>query len=72
MPEQLELANVVTLYKKGNVEDPGNYRPISLLQSVYKIYASLIQVRLQHAQKNRSGKRNMDVEQRKAQHNHSS
>ena len=46
MPDELELADVVTLYKKGNVEDPGNYRPISLLQSLYKLYASLIQVRL--------------------------
>ena len=46
MPEQLEPANVVTLYKKGNVQDPWNYRPIALLQSIYRIYASLIQVRL--------------------------
>jgi len=36
MPEELELAQVVTLYKKGNVEDPSNYRQISLLQSLYK------------------------------------
>ena len=40
LPTSLELAEVVTLYKKGNVEDPGNYRPISLLQSLYKLYAS--------------------------------
>ena len=46
MPTQLELAEVVTIYKKGNVEDPGNYRPISLLQALYKIYASLIQIRM--------------------------
>ena len=46
MPEDLELAQVVTLYKKGNVEDPGNYRPISLLQSLYKIYATIIQTRM--------------------------
>ena len=35
--ETMEEANVVTLYKKGNVEDPANYRPISLLQTIYKI-----------------------------------
>jgi len=46
LPDELELAQVVTLYKKGNVEDPGNYRPISLLQSLYKIYATMIQMRL--------------------------
>ena len=46
IPQHLEFAQVVTLYKKGNVENPGNYRPISLLQSLYKIYASIIQSRL--------------------------
>lgn len=46
IPRELELANVVTLYKKGAVEDPANYRPISLLQSLYNLLASLIQVRL--------------------------
>ena len=46
MPDELEFAEVVTLYKKGNVEDPSNYRPISLLQALYKIYASIIQTRL--------------------------
>ena len=44
--ENMEEANVVTLYKKGNVEDPANYRPISLLQPVYKIYAGMIKNRL--------------------------
>ena len=44
--ESMEEANVVTLYKKGNVEDPANYRRISLLQSTYKIYAGLIKNRL--------------------------
>ena len=46
LPDELELAQVVTLYKKGNVEDPGNYRPISLLQSLYNNYATMIQMRL--------------------------
>ena len=46
MPSELELAELVTLYKKGNVENPANYRPIALLNTLYKIYASLIQVRI--------------------------
>ena len=46
MPDELELAEVVTLYKKGNVENPANYRPIALLTSLYKIYASILQCRL--------------------------
>ena len=37
------------MYKKGNVEDPSNYRPISLLQSIYKIYAGMIKNRLADA-----------------------
>ena len=46
MPDEMELAELVTLYKKGNVEDPANYGPIALLNSLYKLYASIIQVRL--------------------------
>ena len=46
MPDELELAELVTLYKKGNVEDPANYRPIALLNTIYTIYASIIQIRL--------------------------
>lgn len=46
IPSEMELANVITLYKKGKVDDPANYRPISLLNTTYKIYASLIQTRL--------------------------
>ena len=39
MPSNLELTDVITLYKKGNVEDPPNYRPISLLNVFYKLFA---------------------------------
>ena len=46
MPSGLELAELVTLYKKGNVENPANYRPIALLNTLYKIYASLLQRRI--------------------------
>ena len=46
MPEHMELANVVTLYKKGKFQNLANYRPIALLQSIYKIYATILQQRL--------------------------
>lgn len=43
LPTELELVDVVTLYKKGKVSDPANYRPIALLSTLYKILASVIQ-----------------------------
>ena len=46
MPDHFILAEVVMLYKKGATADPANYRPISLLNSCYKLYASMIQRRL--------------------------
>ena len=46
MPDTMTEADVITIFKKGNVEDPQNYRPISLLNSIYKIYAALIKNRL--------------------------
>ena len=46
LSDDLEFAQVVTLYKKGGVEDPSNYRPTALPQSLYKIYASITQIRL--------------------------
>ena len=46
MLKEMELAELVTLYEKGNVEDPANYRPIALLNTLYEIYASILQDRL--------------------------
>ena len=47
VPEDWKQALVVNIYKgKGSESDPANYRPISLLNVLYKIYASLIQKRL--------------------------
>ncbi|MCS5642106.1 MAG: reverse transcriptase family protein, partial [Dehalococcoidia bacterium] len=46
LPESLTQADVVTIFKKGDVENPGNYRPIALLQSLYKIHAALLRNRL--------------------------
>ena len=40
-------ADVVAIFKKGNIEDPDNYRPISLVCVAYKIFASLLLKRLQ-------------------------
>ena len=48
-PEELFTARVVPIYKKGKIDEPTNYRPISLLNSLYKIYATLFRHRMQQA-----------------------
>ena len=35
MPDEMEPAEIMTLYKKGNVEDPPSFRPIGLLHTIY-------------------------------------
>jgi len=45
-PEDKLKANIASIYKKGNPKLQENYRPISLLNSIYKIYASFLQIRL--------------------------
>jgi hypothetical protein len=37
-PNQLKLADVTPIFKKGNKEDPTNYRPISITCPISKIY----------------------------------
>ena len=53
IPEQWKVAKVLPLHKKGNLHDVTNYRPISNLCSVSKIYEKLILKRLENiAQEN--------------------
>ena len=53
VPAEWKRAHIVTIFKgKGSPSDPASYRPISLLNTFYKIYAALLQRRLsqQHDQ----------------------
>ena len=45
-PHNLKVAEVVSIYKKGDPEDVSNYRPISLLPIFSKIYERLMYKRL--------------------------
>ena len=46
LEECLNLANVASIFKKGDSSKLENYRPISLLQTFYKIIASLVKERI--------------------------
>ena len=48
-PTELFLARVVPLFKKGDTDNAANYRPISLLSSLYKVYMIMIRQRMQNA-----------------------
>ena len=45
-PEYLKLAKVVPIFKKGDKTSPENYRPISLLCSISKIFEKLLYNRM--------------------------
>jgi hypothetical protein len=40
-PSKLKYAKIVPIYKNDDDENPGNYRPISLLSNINKIYEKL-------------------------------
>ena len=48
VPEDLKTARVVPLYKKNDKTDPGNYRPVSILNIVSKILERLVYNKLQN------------------------
>ena len=46
VPEEELEARVVLIYKKGDTNKFENYRPISLLNTLYKLFAALLQRRI--------------------------
>ena len=49
MPNVWHKARVAAIFKKGDVSDCGNYRPISLLPIGYKLFAMILLQRLMDA-----------------------
>ncbi len=45
-PDLLKTARVTPIYKKGAKSDPGNYRPISVLSQVNKVFEKILHKRL--------------------------
>lgn len=41
-PVQWSESNIILIYKKGDPNDIGNYRPISLLPCIYKLFSSIL------------------------------
>lgn len=47
IPQQWTESNIILLYKKGDKYEIGNYRPISLMSNIYKIFSKIILKRLE-------------------------
>jgi len=47
IPTQWNEAKVIILYKKGDMKDIKNYRPISLLPHLYKVFSRVILARVE-------------------------
>ena len=45
-PDELKVAKCVPIFKKGKKDDPSNYRPISILSSINKVFEKLLYQRL--------------------------
>ena len=45
-PDELKLANVVSVFKKGDSSKKGNYRPISILPCISKVFEKILSNRM--------------------------
>jgi len=54
-PEEMDQARVAAIYKKGDPEAPGNYRPISLLNTLIKLMLAILKKRIESKVENQIG-----------------
>jgi len=54
-PEEMDQARVAAIYKKGDPEAPGNYRPISLLNTLIKLMLAILKKRIESNVENQIG-----------------
>ena len=47
-PCTIKLANVTPAYKKGNRSEKGNYRPVSMLPSITKVFERCVYMQMSH------------------------
>ena len=67
-PEAWKEALVISIFKgKGSDTDPGNYRPISLLNAIYNIFAAMLQTRLTNSMNKTFELHSTDLEEIEAQ-----
>jgi hypothetical protein len=48
-PDHFKLGFIVSVHKKGPTDDPGNYRPLTMLHCIGKVYSRIINTRLMAA-----------------------
>ncbi|CAG5039360.1 unnamed protein product [Parnassius apollo] len=47
IPQQWTESNIILVYKKGDKHEIGNYRPVSIMSNIYKIFAKMILKRIE-------------------------
>ena len=70
VPATFTQANVASIYKKGDHDNPENYRPISLLNTTYKIYCIILHHRISNKIDTHLGETQFGFRRKNPQQNH--